>query len=61
MSGSGQAQSASQRLWSWALGMLVVAIVAQVAWALLAPLVPVLVVAGLVWLALGVVRRRREW
>lgn len=48
MSGGGQIPSWSQRIWSLAFALLGLAIAVQMVWAILAPLLPIIVVIGMV-------------
>lgn len=59
MKQQGSVQSLSQRLWSAALSVLGLAIVANLAWSLLRPLLPVLVAVGVLVLTISVWNRRR--
>lgn len=52
MNQQGPVQSLSQRLWSVALSVLGLVIVANVAWAMLRPLLPVVVVVGILALTI---------
>lgn len=54
-------RSVTQRLWSWALSALGLAVVATVTWSLLQPLLPVLLMVALGTGAVAVVRARRTW
>lgn len=51
----------TQRLWSWLWALLAVAIGLNVAWALLAPLLPVLLLGGLAVVGYRWWRLRQEW
>lgn len=54
MSSSNRGRTITQRLWAWLLSVLGLVIVANVAWALARPVVPVLMLLGLL-VALAVV------
>lgn len=51
--------SMTQRLWSWALSALGLAMVATVVWGLVQPLLPVLAVIGLLVVGISGWNRRR--
>jgi Flp pilus assembly protein TadB len=55
----GPVQSLSQRLWSLALSILGLVIVANLAWAMLRPLLPVVAVVGILVLGVSVWNRWR--
>jgi hypothetical protein len=55
----GPVQSLSQRLWSVALSILGLVIVANLAWAMLRPLLPAVAVAGILVLSISAWNRWR--
>lgn len=59
MNQQGPVQSLSQRLWSLALSILGLVIVANLAWAMLRPLLPVVAVVGILVLGVSVWNRWR--
>ena len=59
MSHQDPVRSVTSRLWSWALSALGLVIVANVVWALLQPLLPVLLAVGTLVLAISVWNKRR--
>lgn len=61
MSQSGPVRSVSARVWSWMLSALGLVIVGNVVWELVQPLIPVLVVGGVVLSGVAVARRRNSW
>lgn len=61
MSQADPVRSVSSRVWSWMLSALGLVIVGNVVWALVQPLLPVLLVAGAVLLGVAVARRRQRW